>query len=328
MALKLYKIKTVLKYLVKSWRNSAYIVKQNPQMCRLSAYFSLLYWFYFYGNDFNDYCTFRFWEKSRKEKKSYVSLRRNDRLRFALSTPEVHKLFLDKAKFNIRFSKFIKRRWILVSSTSQLEIERFVMVEKSVVAKPLSDFGGHGIIKINSNENHTNDYITSLLGKQYIIEECIQNIEQLRKLAPGSLNTIRIVTLIDRFGHLHILAALLRMGNGIGYTDNYHDGGIACPIDISNGSLKGNAYGMGCIEYEKHPLSKIKFDGFRVPDFDKCIDLVKEIAFEEPAARYVGWDFAITPNGIELIEGNIPPGEDITQIAAGRGLWNEINELL
>ena len=46
-----------------------------------------------------------------------------------------------------------------------------------------------------------------------------------------------------------------------------------------------------------------------------------EIVYYEPDARYVGWDLAIAQNGIELLEGNIPPGEDITQIASGCGLW-------
>lgn len=37
----------------------------------------------------------------------------------------------------------------------------------------------------------------------------------------------------------------------------------------------------------------------------------KEVAYYEPDARYVGWDLAITPNGVELLEGNIPPGKTL-----------------
>jgi hypothetical protein len=41
---------------------------------------------------------------------------------------------------------------------------------------------------------------------------------------------------------------------------------------------------------------------------------------------YVGWDFAIAKEGggVELLEGNIPPGEDITQLNSERGLWYEM----
>ncbi|MCM1452581.1 MAG: hypothetical protein NC102_09985 [Clostridium sp.] len=161
-----------------------------------------------------------------------------------------------------------------------------------------------------------------------MLEEAIENSECLKRLAPGSLNTVRIVTLIDKEGKLRILASVLRMGNGTAFTDNYHDGGMACAIDPSSCRLKGKAYGMGCAEYEEHPFSKIKFDGYKIEGFDQCLALAEKLAYEEPEARYVGWDFAITPNGIDVIEGNIPPGEDITQIAAGRGLWPEIQKMI
>lgn len=160
------------------------------------------------------------------------------------------------------------------------------------------------------------------------MEECIENIDSIKKIAPQSLNTVRIVTLIDKENKLHILAALLRMGNGSAFTDNYHDGGMACAIDTATGTLRGRAFGMNCIEYETHPISGIRFDGYCIEQFEECLKLIRRIAFEEPRARYVGWDLAITPNGIELIEGNIPPGEDITQISAGRGLWYEICEMI
>jgi len=60
----------------------------------------------------------------------------------------------------------------------------------------------------------------------------------LSLIAPASLNTLRFVTVIDKEQNLHIIAALLRMGNGTAITDNYHDGGMACAIDIETGRLK------------------------------------------------------------------------------------------
>lgn len=86
------KIKTVLKYSISSWKNSTYVVEQKPTTNRFLAWVDLIYWFVRYGHDFNDYCTFEFWEKTPEERKSYISLRRNDVLRFAFSTPRVHKL--------------------------------------------------------------------------------------------------------------------------------------------------------------------------------------------------------------------------------------------
>lgn len=319
--LKLHRFATVFRYMGESWGNSRFVISQSPDTNRLSAYLSLLYWFYFYGNDFNDYCTFRFWNKTRIEKKSYISLRRNDVLRFTLSTPRVYDIFLDKARFNHRFKDYIHRNWIEVKDNDKKTVDEFLNEYGSAIYKPRTDFGGHGIVRLNADEKRN-----SL--RDGILEQVIENSDCLKCIAPGSLNTIRIVTLIDKHGNLHILAAVLRMGNGSSFTDNYHDGGMACAIDCSSSRLKGNAYGMGCKEYSEHPFSKIIFDGYKVEGFEECLDLVKNIAFVEPEARYVGWDFAITPNGIDLIEGNIPPGEDITQIAAGHGLWYEIQKLI
>lgn len=325
------KIKTVLRYVGESWRNAPFIVEKNPRTNRLSAWFSLMYWFYFYGNDFNDYCTFSFWDKSHAQRASYISLRRNDRLRFALSTPRIHSLFLDKGAFNRRFAGYIRRRWIVCRESSLQQLHDFLAASGSIIAKPLDDFGGHGVFKTDCSRlspDELNALARRLHPQNFIVEECIENVEAIKRIAPGSLNTIRIVTVIDRNRHLNVLAALLRMGNGKAVTDNYHDGGMACAIDPATGRLRGNAFGMNCAQYETHPHSGIRFDGFEVPRFRECLDMLTELTAVEPEARYVGWDFAVTPDGIELLEGNIPPGEDITQIAARRGLWHEVKAMI
>ncbi len=216
MAFKVHKIKTVLRHLAESWPNSAFVVAHAPRMNRLSAYFSLLYWFYFYGNDFNDYCTFRFWDKTREEKKSYISLRRNNILRFALSTPEVHKLFLDKARFNQRFGQYINRRWMPASDASDSDVERFIHENGVVIAKPLTDFGGHGIIKITASGASNTPPHSYLRKNGYLLEECIENIDSIKRIAPESLNTVRIVTLIDKENKLHIPGRFIEDGQRLG----------------------------------------------------------------------------------------------------------------
>ena len=52
--LKLYRIKTVLKYIPTSWKNSVMLSNLSKQN-RVTSFFSLLYWYYFYGFDFIDY---------------------------------------------------------------------------------------------------------------------------------------------------------------------------------------------------------------------------------------------------------------------------------
>ena len=112
--LKLYRGKTVLVYVADSWKNSKFVLEQEPSKKRIPVYFDLVKSFVKYGADFNDYCTFSFWNKNDKVKDSFITLKRNDTLRFGMSTPRVYDLFLDKAAFNERFSKWIKRGWYRV----------------------------------------------------------------------------------------------------------------------------------------------------------------------------------------------------------------------
>jgi len=329
--LKLYRITKFFDFLRDSWKNSAYIKQEYHTHKRFYLWLDQVYWYVRYGHDYNDYCSFKFWEKSFSEKKSYISLRRNDALCKTFCTKDTHSLFLDKARFNKRYEKYIKRGWMISEGKTEKDIEDFIERYKIVIAKPLKDFGGHGVLKISSlSENFKNDIqkLNKLIeqGEEYIIEQSVENIDYLKRLSPSSLNTIRIVTVTDKTGELHIVAALLRMGNGIAVTDNYHDGGMACPIDIEKNSLCKTAYGMNCKEYNTHPFSNIVFEGYPIGDFPKCIEIIKEVAQYEPDARYVGWDLAITPQGIEILEGNIPPGEDITQIATERGMWYQMLE--
>ena len=330
--LKLYRVKTVVSYVVSCWRNSAFVLKQAPHRKRLTVYADLLKSFLRYGADFNDYCTFSFWNKKDEVKDTFITYRRNNLLRFAMSTPRVYGLFLDKAAFNERFSKWVKRDWISSTQSSFDEIKAFIERHPAVIAKPLSDYGGHGVIKIVGvgTGGGISDELNILkervkAGEDFIIEEVIENCEKFKRLAPASLNTVRLVTVIDKAGEMHVIASLLRMGNGKAVTDNYHDGGMACEIDLKAMTLKGVAKGMSCVSYEKHPYSWIKFDGYAVPEVKKCLDILREVVFTEPEARYVGWDFALIADGsVELLEGNIPPGEDITQLNCERGLWYEL----
>lgn len=318
--LKLHRITTVLKYLGESWTNSKFIQQQSGKN-RISAYFSLLYWFYFYGFTITNFNSMKFWNLTTAEKKSYISFRRNDRLRFRLTTKESYKLFLDKGVFNKIFCDFISRKWINVDKNDKQIISEFIIKHHSAILKPRTDYGGHGVVKITESNLDSIE-----LFDNAILEECIENAASLKIIAPASLNTVRIVSLIDNSGTVRILSAILRMGNGISHTDNYTDDGLACRIDIETGCLKGNAFGRECKEFDKHPYTNIKFDGYVIKEFHQCVDLVKRLALIEPNARYVGWDLAITSEGIEVLEGNVPPGEDITQIGAGRGLWFDILE--
>lgn len=182
----LRKARTVLKYCKESWNRSGFVMRQITDLSskeftvpknRLWIYFDLIYCFLRYGDDFNDYCTFRFWEKDAKERDAYISLRRNDVLRFAMSTPKIHKLFLNKAVFNERYAKYIKRGWMVTSGCDRNDIVQFVQKFGSVIAKPIDDFGGHGVKLLRVSDECLNTHIDEIImggGKLHIRRDDLQ----------------------------------------------------------------------------------------------------------------------------------------------------------
>lgn len=299
--------------------------RRGIKMNRISLYCDIVYNKIVRGYDYDDYVTFEFYNKKGKERLSYLSFRENSKLTYKKIPAKIINLFLDKSLFNLRYQEYIKREWKCLSSLSKEDILEFIKRNKSVILKPIDDYGGVGIRKISISDDAIEQKIEKPYAdshmvngkKEWIIENCIENCEDVKKLAPASLNTLRIVTIIDSKGLVHIPAALLRMGSGTSVMDNYHSGGMACPIDLQTGELTKVATGEYNTKYEVHPFSKIRFKGYKIPEFNKILEIARNVALVEPKARYVGWDFALTPDGIEILEGNIPPGEHITQIASG-----------
>ena len=60
--------------------------------------------------------------------------------------------------------------------------------------------------------------------------------------------------------------------------------------------------------FSTHPISKEELIGYKIPNFEKVIEMVKECASVIKEVKYVGWDIAILDNDVALIEGNCYPG--------------------
>ena len=122
--------------------------------------------------------------------------------------------------------------------------------------------------------------------------------------------------------------AIARIGNGINSVDNFHQGGMGVKIDINTGKLIGNAYDKDCNEYEIHPKTNIKFDGYQLPNWNIVKKIVLEAAKVNENIKVVGWDVAITPDGATFIEGNRRPGWDLVQVVYNRGRKDLYNDVL
>ena len=139
--------------------------------------------------------------------------------------------------------------------------------------------------------------------KDFTIQEVIEQHPALNSIHPGSVNSIRVASLLMDDG-VHILSSCLRMGAGASRVDNHHAGGMSSGIN-SDGTLQKYAYFLDGKKTDKHP-SGFVFDGFSVPSYDKIKDLVLNAHPRIGHFRLVGWDIAVDKYGDPvLIECNM-----------------------
>ena len=163
-------------------------------------------------------------------------------------------------------------------------------------------------------------------NKLYLIEEPIIQHDKMNLLNSSSVNTCRIVSLMNNKDEVTILASFIRIGNGVNVVDNFNSGGMTAKVDVESGKICESAINKEGKVFENHPLSGTKINGFEIPFFEEAKQMVCDAAKSSKNVRYVGWDVAITNNGPILVEGNQYPGHDIYQVAekldeSSVGVW-------
>lgn len=140
----------------------------------------------------------------------------------------------------------------------------------------------------------------------YLCQKRIYQNAEMASLYSGSINTLRVITVYND-GNPIVLSAILRMGTTqTGNVDNWAAGGVSASVDLNTGRV--SKFGFYKPKYGtktgRHPDSNILFADFVVPHFDEILNLSilaqKKFWFIET----IGWDIALTDDGVTFIEGN------------------------
>ena len=183
-----------------------------------------------------------------------------------------------------------------------------------MIAKPNNGEQGKGVMKIEEDDNTSIDELIAMKSTvSFVMEECLVNSPEIAKINPSSLNTVRATTFIDGKGNLRIISIILRVGAPGAHVDNWGSGGVGYNFDVNEGICNCPGLDKMNRSYLRHPGSNVMMVGFELPNYDKLISYVHELAKVEPKARYVGWDIAITSDGYDLVEMNCPAGHDMFQ---------------
>lgn len=170
---------------------------------------------------------------------------------------------------------------------------------------------GHGIYKLEaSNVSNLDMEAERLAAQQVMIEEIlVQHPDMI--FGNTSVNTIRAHTILDRNGKGHVHSCVLRAGVGDTVVDNYCSGGVIYPVDVVSGIVSGKGISHIGSGHIVHPQTEIVMLGYRIPNWNILIEETIKAAERLSNLRLVGWDVAITKEGIALIEGNHNPDYEL-----------------
>ena len=280
-----------------------------------------------YGAGYHDYLAYALYDMTEKERDSIVTRLRSKKINAYLNDPDFEYIFDRKNELDRHFRDFLHRDFLDLKTASKDDVFRFIEDKETVVAKPNEGFGGHGIEFLHKKDfpdmESFYDYVREPDREFGVLEGVLIQHEDMKALNPNSVNCLRIVTVLDEDGEqVHIPFAVCKIGNGDSKVDNLGSGGMSCPVDLETHSLIGPAH-VDCsldyqaheaINYDRHPITGIVFEGYKIPYFQEALELCKKAAHVVPQIRYVGWDIAICPDGPAIVEGNTYSGHDIYQL--------------
>lgn len=216
--------------------------------------------------------------------------------------------------------------------SSETLLRLIIREKKNIIIKPLSGGGGREISKIMIRDNaitftgHIKNeesfYALVNSNNEYVIQKLIEQNGYANKINPFSLNTIRIITMIDPDTNAPFIArAIHRFGTQkSGIVDNWTAGGISVHININNGELGlgANYPYSGDIKWLKsHPDTKIDFYQFKIPNWLQIKDSILQMAKSIDFIKYIGWDIVPMENDFLVLEANSNSDLNLIQIHGG-----------
>lgn len=288
----------------------------------------LIYCYLRYGALPRQFIEGNFYNKRAFERKNILTYRKICNLYGQLNNVNDIHLVENKAHFNSHFKNYTKREWILSSEKTEKEIKDFIRKHGSVICKPLNECEGHGIFKFELNDQADLIYLSDVIFKKtYIIEEILIQHHGMN-FNNNAVNTVRVHTLMDDKEDVHILSCILRVGVGNSIVDNYNSGGVIYPVDVENGIIIGKGFSRNGKENIVHPGTDIIMLGFKIPNWNILCEEIKKAAKKIPSLRLIGWDVAITDDGIALIEANHNPDYELFEFIGDGNSYKKIKSIL
>ena len=293
---------------------------------KIELFKDLKHAYFAYGWEPYEYFQFDFQNKSVDEILSYIPTKEHLEMVYFFNTEEDIKFLQDKWKTYTRYKDFFKRQVVFITNRKADELTSMLKSHIRLILKPVDGTFGKGV-RIISCKDYVDNNVS--IFQEYpsgvLVEELIDQHDDLAKLHPASVNTIRIYT-ICYGSEVVVFHPWLRIGKGGSVIDNASSGGIGAALDFSTGEIISVGDKSGH-RYVTHPDTNIQLIGFKVPQWENLIDTVKRLALVNNNLHYAGWDMALSKDGWVLVEGN-PRAQIGFQIMEQRGFRSDLDSIL
>jgi hypothetical protein len=202
-----------------------------------------------------------------------------------------------------------------------------------LVLRPLGGSGGSGVSAITTLDQLERHERTRW---QFVLTTRLLPAPFTAAVWPHALNTMRVNAHQSRGGGLRILRIFQRFGTAAtGVVDNRAAGGVLALVDVATGRLtvaycdpKGLERPSGTLTtITHHPDSGVPITGTAIPDWPDVRRQIDRLLGAFGFLTIAGFDTALTPDGLKLIEVNSVPSIGGIQIEEPALLDVEFREL-
>ena len=269
-----------------------------------------------YGAGYYDYLIFALYDRTPAQRKTYFTRGISRKFNRFMNDEAYTHLFDNKDEFNKLFSRYIRRGWLVLPESTKEEVRAFVEGKDEVFVKISDGECSHGCERIRLADWPDFDALYAHLreGGFGLLEDVVDQHPDVEALHPGSVNCLRVITIIGDDGVPRCMYAAQKMGMGDSVVDCNC---LFSRVDPETGRILYPGHSgdtpRGVI-YPEHPDTHIPLPGYQLPFVPEAVAMCLEAALVVPQVRYVGWDVALSKEGPEFIEGNTYCAHDFWQL--------------
>jgi hypothetical protein len=300
-------------------------VSKQTKKSKFSIWLDMIQSSLLYNISLLEYFNFKFYEISKAEKQTFAGTGFMYEYQLIMNPKKSRFVLEDKIVFLKEYSAFVNHKFAsLIDLQKNKNIGLDILQNQSgkIVLKDSKGQCGNGVTVRKSSDLNEVTLIEDLIATSNdYVEEFVLQHNDLMSLSPSGLNTIRIITQLNKNNNVDILGCRLRITINSS-VDNLAAGNIAAPIDEITGKVNGPGVYSDITKQDEftHPITGVPIIGFQVPYWSETMEMVKNAALINTINKSIGWDIAITNNGPELIEGNHDWCKLLWQLPVKKGL--------